>query len=225
MADVKRRQYDASRRQERARANRSAMLDVAIELLVERGYAETTLALVAERAQVAAPTVYKAFGNKPAMVKAAFDYAAAGDNDPAPVYQRERAKRILSEPNPEQKLKIYTDGLLGTLTRSARLQLVARTAAEIDPEMKDVWQHMTSARLVGMGIIAANLSDGGHLRRGVSKRHAQDVLWAYTSPELYQLMVLTRGWSGPRYRNWVFHALVNALLPDQPGSRGRGPSR
>jgi AcrR family transcriptional regulator len=214
VADVKRRHYDTSRRQARAEANRRAMLDAAIDLLVEHGYAETTLASVAERAGVAAPTVYKAFGNKPAMVKAAFDYAAAGDSDPTPIYQRERAQRILSEPDPVRKLEIYTDGLLGTLARSARLQLVARTAAEIDADMKQVWEQITSRRLFGMGLIAANLSDGGHLRRGVSKKEAQDVLWAYTSPELYQLMVLMRGWSGPRYRNWVLRALVAALLPD-----------
>lgn len=212
MGDVKRRSYDASRRQERARANRTAMLDAAIELLVEHGYAKTTLGLVAERAGLAAPTVYKAFGNKPAMVRAAFDYAVAGDSDPTPIHQRERATRILAEPNPERKLEIYTDGLLGTLTRSARLQLVARTAAEIDLEMKEVWEHIASRRLFGMGILATNLSDGGHLRRGVSKKEAQDVLWAYTSPELYQLMVLIRGWSGRRYRNWVFRSLVDALL-------------
>lgn len=213
MSDVKRRSYDASRRQERARANRTAMLDAAIELLVENGYAETTLGLVAERAGLAAPTVYKAFGNKPAMVKAAFHYAAAGDSDPTPIHQRERANQIRSEPNPVRKLEIYTEGLLGTLTRSARLQLVVRTAAEIDPEMRDVWEHMTSRRLFGMGVLATNLSEGGHLRRGVSKQEAQDVLWAYTSPELYQLMVLIRGWSGRRYRNWVLQALVDALLP------------
>jgi AcrR family transcriptional regulator len=212
VGDVKRRPYDASRRQERARANHTAMLDAAIELLVERGYAETTLALVAERARVAAPTVYKAFGNKPGLLKAAFDYAAAGDIDPTPILQRERAARILSEPNPVRKLEIYTDGLLGTLTRSARLQLIARTAAEIDPAMKDIWEHMTSRRLSGMGALATNLSEGGHLRRGVTKKEAQDVLWAYTSPELYQLMVLLRGWSARRYRNWVLRALVDALL-------------
>jgi AcrR family transcriptional regulator len=215
VAVVKRRRYDASRRQERAEANRRRMLDAAVELLVERGYADTTLALVAERAGVAAPTVYKAFRNKPGMVKAAFDYAAAGDVDPTPIHQRERAMAILTEPDPVQKLKIYTDGLLGTLTRSARLQLVARAAAEIDPDMQNVWEHMTTRRLFGMGIIAGNLADGGHLRPGVSKKEARDVLWAYTSPELYQLLVLTRSWSGPRYRNWILRALIDALLPAQ----------
>ena len=215
MADVKRRQYDASRRQERARAGHRAMLNAAVELLVERGYAETTLASVARRAGVAPPTAYKAFGNKPALVKAAFDYAAAGDEDATPIYERERAQRILAEPDPLRKLEIYTEGLLGTLTRSARLQLVVRTAAEVDPQMHDLWEQITSRRLFGMGIIATNLSQGGHLRHGVTKAEARDVLWAYTSPELYQLMVMNRGWSGRRYRAWVLRALTDALLPER----------
>ena len=189
------------------------MLAAAVELLVERGYAATTLALVAEQAGVAAPTAYKAFGNKPALVKAAFDYAVAGDDEPVPIHQRERAARIKAEPDPVRKLQMYTEGLLGTLTRSARLQLAARAAAEIDPEMNDVWEQMTSGRLTGMGILATNLSQGGHLRPGVTKNEARDILWAYTSPELYQLMVLMRGWSGPRYRDWVTRSLVDALLP------------
>lgn len=214
VADVNRRRYDASRRQERARANRKALLDAAVGLLAERGYADTTLALVAERAGVAAPTAYKAFGNKAAMVKAAFDYAAAGDDDPTPVHQRERAARIRAEPNPVRKLEIYTDGLLGTLTRSAGLQLIARAAAEVDSDMKDLWERMRSTRLFGMGIIASNLSEGGHLRPGVSKAAARDILWAYTSPELYELMVLVRGWSGRRYRDWVCRSLIDALLPE-----------
>jgi AcrR family transcriptional regulator len=191
------------------------MLDAAIELLVEHGYAQTTLASVARRAGVAAPTAYKAFGNKPTLVKAAFDYAVAGDDDATPIPERERAQQILAEPSPVRKLEIYTEGLLGTLTRSAKLQLVVRTAAEIDPLMKDVWEQITSTRHVGMGILATNLSEGGHLRRGVTKAEARDVLWAYTSPELYQLMVLIRGWSGRRYRDWVFHALVDALLAER----------
>lgn len=213
MADVKRRQYDASGRQASADANRRAMLDTAVELLVQNGYAGTNLAAVAERAGLSAPTVYKAFGNKPAMVKAAFDYAVAGDDDPTPIPRRERAARIRAEPDPVRKLQMYTDGLIGTLTRSARLQLVARAAAEIDPDMRSVWEQIHQARLAGMSLLATNLADGGHLATGMSRRKARDILWAYTSPELYQLLVLIRGWSASLYREWVTQSLITALLP------------
>jgi AcrR family transcriptional regulator len=213
MADVKRRQYDASRRKERARLNRRAMLDAALELLVERGYAATNLSLVAQRAGVAAPTAYKAFGNKPAMVKAAFDYAVAGNDEPTPIHQRQRATRIKAESDPVRKLERYADGLLGTLARSAPLQLAIRAAAEIDAEIAQVWDQMTTERLTGMGILADHLADGGHLRPDLSRREARDVLWAYTSPDLYQLMVLIRGWSRRRYRDWIARSLIDALLP------------
>jgi AcrR family transcriptional regulator len=188
------------------------MLEAAVGLLVERGYAATTLALVAERAGVAAPTAYKAFGNKPGMVKAAFDYAVAGDDEPTPIHQRQRADQIRAQPDPVRKLEQYVDGLLGTLTRSAPLQLAVRAAAEVDAEMEDVWAQMMSERLAGMKILADHLADGDHLRRGVSRQDARDVLWAYTSPELYQLMVLLRGWSRRRYRDWIARSLVDALL-------------
>ena len=213
MADVKRRQYDASRRQERARANRRAMLDAALELLVERGYAATTLRLVAQHAGVAAPTAYKAFGNKPAMAKAAFDYAVAGNDEPTPIHQRQRAARIKAEPNPVRKLELYADGLLGTLARSAPLQLAIRAAAEVDAEIAEVWDQMTTERLIGMGILAEHLADGGHLRPDLSRGDARDVLWAYTSPDLYQLMVIIRGWTRRHYGDWVAGSLIDALLP------------
>ncbi len=213
MNAVKRRAYDATARRERARANHRAMLDAAVELLVEQGYAATTLPQVAARAGVASPTVYKAFGNKPAMVKAAFDYAVAGDDEPTPIPQRDRARRIFAEPDPARKLEIYADGLLGTLERAGRLPLVARAAAEIDPDMEEIWRQMSAERLRGMGIFARHLGDGGHLRPGLSTQEARDILWAYTSPELYQLMVLDRDWPTPRYRDWVYRSLVDALLP------------
>ncbi|MGN6162352.1 MAG: TetR/AcrR family transcriptional regulator [Marmoricola sp.] len=214
MTDVKKRPYDSPARREQARANRRAMLEAAIALLVEQGYAATTLAEVAEHSGLSAPAVYKAFGNKPTLVKAAFDYAAAGDDDPTPVPQRDRAARILAEPDPVTKLEIYTEGMLERLERVARLQLIARAAAAGDAEVERVWQEMSEARLRGMAIIAANLAEGGHLRDGVDQDEARDVLWTYNSPELYELLVLRRGWNGSRYRDWVLAALVGALLPD-----------
>ncbi len=36
--------------------------------------------------------------------------------------------------------------------------------------------------------------DGGHLRQGCTLEEARDVLWAYTSPELYERLVLRQGW-------------------------------
>jgi hypothetical protein len=38
------------------------------------------------------------------------------------------------------------------------------------------------------------------------------VLWSYSSPELYELLVLRRGWTPERYGNFIADAMIAALL-------------
>jgi len=40
-------------------------------------------------------------------------------------------------------------------------------------------------------------------------------LWAYSSPELYELLVIRRGWPAERYGQFIADALRSALLPAQ----------
>jgi hypothetical protein len=42
-------------------------------------------------------------------------------------------------------------------------------------------------------------------------------MWTYSSPELYELLVLRRGWTADRYGQFIGQALINALLPS-PGT-------
>ena len=39
------------------------------------------------------------------------------------------------------------------------------------------------------------------------------MLWTYSAPELYELLVLRRGWSPARYGRFVADAMIDALLP------------
>jgi hypothetical protein len=50
------------------------------------------------------------------------------------------------------------------------------------------------------------------LTPGVTLREAVDVLWTYSSPELYDLLVVRRGWSAVRYGRFVGEAITAALL-------------
>ena len=79
------RAYDASRRQEQARRTRAQILDVARRRFLDDGYAATTVATIAEEAGVSVETVYKAFGNKPGILKTLFDVAIVGDDEPVPL--------------------------------------------------------------------------------------------------------------------------------------------
>ena len=206
------RRYDASRRQEQARATRRAVLEAARELFLADGYAASTIAAVAGRAGVSAETVYKAFGNKPGLVKAVFDVTVVGDDEPVPMLQREFVRRNMAEPDPRVKLVDYGRHVAETAPRIGPVLLVVREAAATDPAAAGVWEQLQQERLTGMTAFATNLHEGGHLRGGVSPEEARDVLWVHNSLELWELLVRLRGWSDERFGRWVGQQLVAALL-------------
>lgn len=207
-----RRSYESPRRQEQARQTRRTVLDAARDLFLERGYARTTVAEVARRAEVSVETVYKAFGNKAGLVKAVFDVAVVGDDEPVPMMQREMVRRTAAEPDPRRKLIGYGEHLVGVGIRTSAIQLLVREAAATDAGAGEVWAQLQVERLTGMAAFAQHLADGGHLRAGVSVEEARDVIWTYNSVELWNLLVDQRGWSPERFGAWVGRQLIAALL-------------
>jgi len=59
---------------------------------------------------------------------------------------------------------------------------------------------------------ARSLAKGRHLRSGITVAAAADVLWTYSSPELYELLVVRRGWSVERYGRFIADGMIAALL-------------
>jgi hypothetical protein len=59
---------------------------------------------------------------------------------------------------------------------------------------------------------ARRLRNAGHLRPGVTLAQAADVLWTYSSPELYKLLVIRRAMPLEQYGRFVADAMINALL-------------
>jgi AcrR family transcriptional regulator len=208
-----RRRYDSSRRREQARLTRRAVLEAARGLFLDRGYAGTTVTAVAEAAGVSVETVYKVFGNKAGLVKDVFDVAIVGDDEPVPMLERESVARMRAEPDPRRKLLMFGEHLAEAGPRAGRLQLLIRSAAANDSDAAAVWDQMLEERLTGMSVFARHLHEEGHLRPDVSFEQAGDVLWTYNAVELYELLVLQRGWDPERYGRWIAEALIAALLP------------
>jgi hypothetical protein len=66
--------------------------------------------------------------------------------------------------------------------------------------------------------VAGTLAGKAELRAGLSRQEAAEIMWTYSSPELYQLLVLNRGWSPERYGQFVGESLVDALLGPEPAN-------
>ena len=206
------RQYDASRRRLQARASRRAMLDAGRKLFLAHGYANTTIPMVAAEAGVSVQTVYKAFENKPGLVKALVDTALVGDDEPVPMMEREFVQRNMAEPDGRKKLLDYGVHLAEIAPRAQPILLVVRDAGAVDAGAAEVWQRLQAERLTGMTHFAQHLRSERFLRRGVTTAEARDVLWTHNSVELWDLLVRQRGWTAARYGRWVGNQLVAALL-------------
>jgi len=210
-AKVKRtRRYDSSRRQEAARRRRSAVVEAAGRLFLRDGFAATTIAMIAEDAGVSEETVYKAFGNKIALVRAVRAQALAGA---APEHAERRSDRMqASEKDPRAIIRGWAALAMEVAPRVAPVLLLVRGAAATDPELADLQAEMDLDRLTRMTRNARALAKGKHLRSGITLAAAADVLWTYSSPEIYELLVIRRGWSVERYARFIADGMIAALL-------------
>ncbi len=210
MTEVKR-SYDASGRRAQARQRRREIVIAARELFETDGYQATTIAAVARRAGVSAESIYKGFGTKAALAKAVFDFVIAGDDEPVPMAERPETQAIQAEPDVRRKIELYVDGLNLRQERSARVQLLIRDGRHHDETLRETWQTLLDERLTGMTMFGRHLVDSGQLRDGITVEEVADVLWTYIAVELYELLVVHRGWSLERYAAWIGRAITDAL--------------
>ena len=210
MTEVKR-PYDATGRRERARHRRRDVVIAARDLFETDGFQATTISAVAKRAGVSAESIYKGFGTKAVLAKAVFDFVIAGDDEPVPMAERPESHAIQAEPDVRRKIALYVDGLVIRQQRSARVQVVIRDGRLADETLRETWQTLMDERLTGMTMLGRHLLETGELRDGITLEEVADVLWTYISVELYELLVLVRGWSPERYAGLLKSAVIDAL--------------
>src|SRR5262245_63012075 len=94
-------------RAEQVRATRQKVLGAARDLFLRRGYHGTTVEAIAKRARVSPQTVYNVIGGKAAVLKAVYDVALAGDDEPVPMGRRPAYADLAAAPDPRSCLRVY----------------------------------------------------------------------------------------------------------------------
>ena len=207
----------SGRRHEQARHTRAAILDGARQRFLRDGFAATTIAAIAAAAGVSVDTIYKTFGGKPGLVRAICEQALEGEG-PVPAEVRSDALQATER---DPRAIIAARGVSPPRSRrgSRRSCCSSRAAAVADPEMAGLQAELDAERLTRMTHNARNLAAAGHLRDGLTVEEAGEIMWTYSSPELYELLVLTRGWPLERYGEFIADAMIAALLgPGTPPS-------
>jgi AcrR family transcriptional regulator len=203
------RPYDASRRRAAASARRETVLSSARELFLRDGFARTTVAAIATHAGVSRETVYKTFGGKPGLIEALYRLALRGEG-PVPAY--ERSEGLRSEADPHDVLRGWSRLAMEVGPRVTAVQLLIRDASLLEPDLRGLLDELDEDRLARMTENAEFLEAAGHLRPGVTRAHAAEVMWSVTAPEMIELLVQRRSWSLERYADFIYEVMANALL-------------
>lgn len=207
------RPYNSTRRQAQARATRRQIIDAAYRLFTESGYDGATVEAIAARAGVATETVYATFGNKRTILARTIDIAVGGDDQPVDVLQRPDPQLVLQMTDPAQLLRAFATGITDTLERVAPLFAVMRAAAQTEAEIAELLNGLLAERFQNLGFFVKQLAAHSALAAGMDQTAATETVWALTSPELFSLFTVDRGWSKARYADWLGAALVRLLLP------------
>jgi AcrR family transcriptional regulator len=209
------RPYDSIRRREQALETRAAILRTARRLFLRDGFAPTTIAAIAEGARVSVDTVYKAFGGKPGLVRAICEEALAGDQ---PIAAEARSDALQAAAGDAREIIRGWGELTAEIApRVAPILLLVRAAAAADREMAGLHAEMSAQRLERMTHNARNLAASGQLREDTTVERAAEIMWTYSSPELYELLVVNRRWPLERYGSFVADAMIAALVAPAPG--------
>ena len=165
---------------------------------------------MAELAGVSQETVYKNFGSKPGPVSALHDDAMRGEA-PVPLYRRSDDLRGHSDPY--EIVRGWSRLSMEVAPRVSPLLLLMRGAAVVQPDLRELLAELDEARHQRMAENARFLHQAGHLRESVTARAAADLMWSVTSAEMYELLVLRRGWSLDQYADYIFHTVTSLLTP------------
>ena len=183
------RRYHSTRRQQQARLTREAILDAARRRFLDDGYTATTIAAIAGDAGVSVDTIYKTFGGKPGLVRAICEQG--------PRRPRRGARRgPLRHPSDHRTRSIRRSwaGSASSPPKSRPGSRPSCCSSATPPSPTPKWPpsnlELDDQRLERMTHNARNLADAGHLRPGLSVDDAGEIMWTYSSPELYELLII-----------------------------------
>ncbi len=212
--DVKpRRRYESRRRREQAEQTRRDIISAAGVLFRDRGYA-VAMPEIAREAGVVVETVYRIFGSKAGLFRAVVEALLAGGAGRAevPVEERPAIRAVIEEPDPRRQVALYAATQPGIHRRAGPLLRALRNGAGADPELRRLWDEMEARRLEGQGRFVAMLADHGAIRSGLSLNDARDIVWTLCSLDVYDLLVLERGWTQEHYGEWLAAGIARELL-------------
>lgn len=204
--------YDGSRRREAAQETRRRIVAAASEMLLAGGYAEMTVARLAEAARVSPQTVYNAIGGKAAVVKAVYDVTLAGDNDPTPMSQRPQFLAMRDSADPASFMRAYAAVARQIAERvGPLLGVLLEGGAGGDATLREFVATIEGERRTGNGHALDALEATHGIPTPPGRTALHDIVWTLTAPEVADRLIRRCGWSLDAYEQWLGDHLAAAV--------------
>ena len=206
-----RRAYSSPLRTEQAQQTRRRVLETARRLFIDHGYAGTTIAAVAEAAEVSPELIYTALGGKRGLLEGVMEITgpreSAADDEAWWAMVAELA-------DPADRLDKMVEYSCRILARTWPIHAIIRGAADKDAFARGLGHRLLEDRLdVQTERIRRHLD--GALKAGLRADEAGQRYCALTSPELFYLLTVELGWSRDDHRSWITNLLRSELLADR----------
>lgn len=205
--------YASAVRTDQAEATRRRIVHAAGELFRRDGYAATSVAAVAGEAGVSGQTVYNVFGTKSALLKAAYDAAIVGDDEPVPLADRPEIRALYAETDAARFVRGYAALGRTVAERVGPLALqISAGAGAGDPNLIALRDTTNGERLLGTEMVVRRVAELGGLADGLTIETARDRIWALNSIEIWHLLTGLRGWTGEEYAAWIGDVMVASIV-------------
>ena len=193
-------------RQRQAEATKREVARVARALFAEHGYVATTISNISVEADIPVQTIYSAFGSKAKILDKITEVWMGEAQTTA------RAAAYLQEADPAQQLRMLAELNRRQMQAGSDVVAIYQEAAASDPQMAETMRNVLAAREREIRKLIDTLAP--RLRSDLTVESALDLTLALTLPELFDLLVVERGWSHIRYEAWLADTLVSQLLRD-----------
>lgn len=186
---------------------RTRILEAARALVEEVG-AEASMNSIARSADLSRRAVYDHFESRAQLLVSLVTYVDETGN------LEERARRVTEADSARASLEAF---VALNAEYNPEIHLIARAlerARDTDDAAAAAWDDRMESRRRLCGWISRRLAEDGELANGVSIETATDLLWSLTNIPLWRDLVVERGWSDRRYRQWIGLLLDSILDSD-----------
>ena len=206
------RPYFAPQRAAGAARTRETVMAAAKDVFERLGWSGTTMRAGADQASVSVKTVEALYRTKAELLKAAVDYAIAGDVEPIPMLARESVAAMEAVSDAAAMLGLHARHARAVNGRAAQLFWVVEQAAAAHEDIASLWAEMSGNRRAGADWAAAVLLAKPGLPPPVTQAYAEEVFWLAIDPGTYRSLILGRGLSPAAFETWIGNYYGKMLL-------------